>query len=255
MQKMKPDLSIVMPVYNEANVIEDVVEELKHDVCSHLYRTEIVLVNDASTDDTAEILDRLANADPRLKVHHAAENGGHGPALRRAFDECSGDWIFQIDSDGQQIAAEFWELWARRGHADLVMGERAIRRNGRHRVVVSAAARTLNRKMGGGNLRDVNVPFKLVHRRVWEDIQQDIPRRPVAPSLLVAVGASVRGWHVDQVAITHLPRRHGPSTVDLKALVRLSFGALTELARFRLRLTRRGLGETLRRSRSATGPT
>jgi glycosyltransferase involved in cell wall biosynthesis len=236
---MNPDLSIVMPVYNEASVIEDVVADLKRDVCERLPNSELVLVNDASTDDTATILDRLAREDPRVKVHHAERNGGHGPALRRAFEESTGTWIFQIDSDGQQVPAEFWELWERRHEADLVMGMRMIHRNGRHRVAVSAAARWLNRALGGGKIRDVNVPFKLVHRRVWEDLEADIPRTPVAPSLLVAVGSMLRGWRVSQVGITNLPRRHGPSSVNLRALLRLSWGALTELVVFRLRIARR----------------
>jgi dolichol-phosphate mannosyltransferase len=236
---MNPELSIVMPVYNEASVIEDVLDELRRDVCVHVRSSEIVMVNDASTDGTAAILDRLAAADDRLKVHHAPRNGGHGPTLRRAFDESTGEWIFQIDSDGQQVAAEFTRLWERRDRADLVMGVRTIRRNGPHRRIVSAAARWLNRTLGGGDIKDVNVPFKLVSRRVWTDVAGDIPRDPVAPSLLVAVGAAVRGWRVEQVEITHLARRHGPSTVDVKALIRLSAGALAELARFRLRLRRR----------------
>jgi dolichol-phosphate mannosyltransferase len=236
---VNPELSIVMPVYNEANVIADVVDELKRDICARFERSEIVMVNDASTDGTPAILDSLAAADSRVKVVHAERNGGHGPALRRALDESSGEWIFQIDSDGQQVAVEFWDLWERRGDADIVVGMRRIRRNGRHRVVVSAAARYLNRVLGGGNIRDVNVPFKLVHRRVWQDIAAEIPSAPVAPSLLVAVGASLRGWRVAQVGITHMPRRSGPSTVNLKALFRLTGGALVELARFRWRLARR----------------
>jgi dolichol-phosphate mannosyltransferase len=250
---VNPELSVVMPVYNEANVIEDVVAELKRDVCDHLARSEIVLVNDASTDETPRILDRLAHEDPRVKVFHAESNGGHGPALRRALDESRGDWIFQIDSDGQQIPQEFWSLWRGRGHADLVMGMRRIHRNGRHRVIVSAMARWFNRLLGGGNIRDVNVPFKLVKRPVWEDLRNEIPQRPVAPSLLLAVGAAVRGWRVDQVGITHLPRRHGPSTVDLRVLARLTAGALTELLAFRIRLARRGMSRSRSRAESIPG--
>jgi dolichol-phosphate mannosyltransferase len=248
---MNPELSIVMPVYNEGSVIEEVLDELRRDVCVHVKSSEIVMVNDASTDDTGAILDRLAAADDRLKVHHAPHNGGHGPTLRRAFDESTGEWIFQIDSDGQQVAAEFTQLWERRADADLVMGVRTIRRNGPHRRIVSTAARYMNRMLGGGDIKDVNVPFKLVNRRVWADVEPDIPVAPVAPSLLVAVGAAVRGWRVDQVEITHLARRHGPSTVDVRALIRLSAGALVELARFRVRLRRRRRADAARHSSAA----
>jgi hypothetical protein len=93
--------------------------------------------------------------------------------------------------------------------------------------------------VGGGRLRDVNVPFKLIRRELWEDLRRDISPRPAAPSLLIAVGASLRGWRVREVEISHLPRRAGNSTVDLRLLARLTWGAFRELIRFRRRLARR----------------
>jgi dolichol-phosphate mannosyltransferase len=228
-----------MPVYNEAGVIADVVDELGRDVVARLDGAEIVIVDDGSTDATPAILDGLAAENDHVTVLHAPRNQGHGPSLRRAFEESEGDWIFQIDSDGQQLAAELWDLWALRDQADLVVGVRRGRSEGRHRDVVSAAARWANRLVGGVPLRDVNVPFKLIRRGVWEDLRGDIPRVPVAPSLLIAVGASVRGWRVAEVEISHLPRRAGSSTVDLPALVRLTAGALRELIGFRVRIRRR----------------
>jgi dolichol-phosphate mannosyltransferase len=232
-------LSIVMPVYNEAAVIADVVDELGREVCARLDGAEIVMVDDGSTDGTPAILDRLAEENAHVRVLHAERNQGHGPSLRRAFEESDGEWIFQIDSDGQQLASEFWELWERRDAADLVVGVRVARDEGLHRTIVSAAARWAGRLVGGGRLRDVNVPFKLIRRSVWEDLLPDVPRVPVAPSLLIAVGASVRGWRVAEVEITHLPRRAGRSTVDVPALARLTAGALRELVAFRARLRRR----------------
>jgi glycosyltransferase involved in cell wall biosynthesis len=228
-----------MPVYNEEGVIADVVEELRRDVVARLDGAEIVIVDDGSTDGTPAILDRLASGHDHVTVIHAERNQGHGPSLRRAFEESEGEWLFQMDSDGQQLAAELWDLWALREQADLVVGVRQGRSEGRHRDAVSAAARWANRIVGGGRLRDVNVPFKLIRRDVWEDLRGDIPSQPVAPSLLIAVGASVRGWRVAEVEISHLPRRHGSSTVDVRALVRLTFGALRELVGFRRRIARR----------------
>src|SRR4051812_43098012 len=228
-----------MPVYNEAAVIGDVVDELGREVCARLDGAEIVMVDDGSTDATPAILDRLALAHAHVRVLHADRNQGHGPSLRRAFEESAGDWIFQIDSDGQQLASEFWELWERRDRADLVVGVRVARDEGLHRTIVSAAARWAGRLVGGARLRDVNVPFKLIRRSVWDDLRPDVPAVPVAPSLLIAIGASVRGWRVEEVEITHLPRRAGRSTVDVPALARLTAGALRELIAFRARLRRR----------------
>ena len=228
-----------MPVYNEAGVIAEVVLELARDVLDPLPGAELVMVDDGSTDDTPAILDRLAAGDERVRVIHADRNRGHGPSLRRAFEESEGEWILQMDSDGQQVGSEVWDLWALRERADLVVGVRLGRSEGRHRDLVSAAARWATRAVGGGRLRDVNVPFKLVRRDVWEDLRPDIPESPVAPSLLIAVGAMLRGWRVGEVEISHLPRRHGTSTVNLRLLARLTFGALRELIAFRRRIGRR----------------
>jgi dolichol-phosphate mannosyltransferase len=228
-----------MPVYNEAGVIADVVGELGRDVVARLDGAEVVVVDDGSTDSTPAVLDGLAASRAWLTVIHAARNQGHGPSLRQAFEASSGEWLFQMDSDGQQVAGELWDLWALREEADVIVGVRRGRSEGRHRDAVSAFARLAARLAGGGRLRDVNVPFKLIRREVWEDLRGDIPDRPVAPSLLIAVGASVRGWRVAEVEISHLPRRHGSSTVDVPALVRLTMGALRELIRFRRRVRRR----------------
>jgi glycosyltransferase involved in cell wall biosynthesis len=244
----------MMPVYNESGVISEVVAELTRDVLDRLPGAELVMVDDGSTDETPSILDGLADADSRVRVIHADRNHGHGPSLRRAFDESGGEWLLQMDSDGQQVPAELWDLWGLRDGADLLVGVRRGRSEGRHRDLVSAAARWANRAVGGGRLRDVNVPFKLIRHAVWEDLEPDIPHSPVAPSLLIAVGASVRGWRVSEVEISHRPRRAGHSTVDLRKLVRLSAGALRELIRFRRRLTRRAplAVEPSARSASAT---
>jgi glycosyltransferase involved in cell wall biosynthesis len=227
-----------MPVYNESGVIADVVDELNRDVVARMPGTEIVLVDDGSTDGSAAILDGLAEAHPHVLVLHAERNQGHGPSLRMAFEKSAGDWVFQMDSDGQQRAVEIWDLWALRDRADLVVGVRRGRSEGRHRAFVSLAARLAGRAAGGGALRDVNVPFKLIRRSVWEDLRGYIPVRPVAPSLLIAVGATVRGWRVAEVEISHLPRRVGESTVDLRLLAKLTFGALRELVQFRRRIAR-----------------
>jgi glycosyltransferase involved in cell wall biosynthesis len=227
-----------MPVYNESGVIADVVDELNREVVARMPGAEIVLVDDGSTDGSAAILDGLAEAHPHVLVLHAERNQGHGPSLRMAFERSTGDWLFQMDSDGQQRAVEIWDLWALRERADLVVGVRRGRSEGRHRAFVSLAARLAGRIAGGGALRDVNVPFKLIRRSVWEDLRGHVPARPVAPSLLIAVGARVRGWRVAEVEISHLPRRVGESTVDLRLLAKLTFGALRELVLFRRRLAR-----------------
>src|SRR5690348_11436044 len=111
-----------MPVYNEAGVIADVVGELGRDVVARLDGAEVVLVDDGSTDATPALLDGLAEEHAWLTVIHAERNQGHGPSLRQALDASDAEWLFQMDSDGQQVAAELWDLWPLRDEADVVVG-------------------------------------------------------------------------------------------------------------------------------------
>ncbi|GAC1523383.1 MAG: hypothetical protein NVS2B6_09150 [Thermoleophilaceae bacterium] len=231
-------LSIVIPAFNEAAVIAQVLEELDRVVAEPL-DAEIVVVDDCSSDGTGEILDRLAAQNPRLSVHHADQNGGHGPSVRRAIDASSGDWIFQVDSDDQFVPSEFWTLWERRERCDLAMGYRATRHDARHRLILSWVLRRLATLVTGGeDIRDVNVPFKLFRRAIWRDLTPAMPAATLIPSVLVAVGAASRGWRLDQVPITHLARTHGPSSLRPLGLARISARALAELAVFRLRVRR-----------------
>ena len=71
-------LSVVMPVYNEADVIDRVIEELEAEVVSRFDDAELIVVDDASTDGTGRTLDELAARHPRLRVEHAAQNAGRG---------------------------------------------------------------------------------------------------------------------------------------------------------------------------------
>jgi dolichol-phosphate mannosyltransferase len=243
-------------VFNEEEVIANVVDELRRDIIDHFEDAEIVFVDDASTDGTPRILDELAAEDPRIRVIHAERNSGHGPSVRRALGEATGDWLFQIDSDEQQVPEEFWKLWERRGGAGLVMGMRVIRRNGRHRLVISAAARYMHRLAGGGDVRDVNVPFKLIRRSLWEDVSTYLPAAPIQPSLLIALGAAIRGWRIVQVPITHKQRPNGPSRqyVNLGKLAKLTARSLREFLAFRSALARAASREEPVRPRARSLP-
>jgi hypothetical protein len=71
-------------------------------------------------------------------------------------------------------------------------------------------------------------------------VSQHIPETPMVPSLLIAFGAALRGWRIDQAGVTTLPRQHGSSTVNVPVLLRLMTGALREVLAFRMRAPRRG---------------
>ena len=119
-------LSVVAPVHNE----QDSLLEFHRRVTSALdgLEYELVLVNDGSTDDSAEVLETLAASDPRVKVLHLTRNFGHQPALTAGLDHAAGDAVVMLDADLQdppEVILEMLEKW--RSGVDVVYAVRTDR--------------------------------------------------------------------------------------------------------------------------------
>lgn len=127
-QLVDPLLSVVMPCYNERATIREIVQR----VLAVPLRIELIVVDDASTDGTREMLTELARERPFKLVLQPA-NRGKGAALRRGFEEVSGDLVVIQDADLEYSPEEFPELIELicQGRADVVYGSRFL---GRHRV-------------------------------------------------------------------------------------------------------------------------
>lgn len=229
-----------MPVYNEAAVIEPLVLELERDLLDRLEgaETEVIVVDDCSTDGTGQILERLARDRRWLTVVRARVNAGHGPSVLRGLRRAEGDWIFQLDSDRQFLVEDFHSLWRCRDDADLVLGVRVNRRDAGHRIVLSRVIAATVSLLARHRLRDANTPFRLVRRALWEDLEPLIGQRALAPSIMVSLGAARRAWGIREVPVTHLPRAHGPSSLRALRLLSFSLAGLRELLAFHRRLER-----------------
>lgn len=231
-------VSVVMPVYNEAEVIQRVVAGFVSDVLDRLDDAEIVLVDDRSTDATPGLLDELAERNPRIRVEHSPVNSGHGPSMCRAIELSRGRWVFHADSDGQFVSGDFWSVWERRHDGDLVLGVRAERHDPRHRLFLTRIVRLGVALLAGRRITDANVPFKLFGRELWDELDDAMPKPTLAPSILLAVGTAALGRRIVEVPVTHLARPHGSSTLRLWRLVRFSLAGLRQLVEFRMRLRR-----------------
>lgn len=123
-----PLLSIVMPVFNERTTIDEIISR----VLAVPLRTELIVVDDGSTDGTRDILQTLAATRP-FKLILQPRNGGKGAALRRGFQDVTGDIVVIQDADLEYSPEELPELIALicQGRADVVYGSRFL---GRHRV-------------------------------------------------------------------------------------------------------------------------
>ena len=227
-------LTVVMPVYNERPVIEAVLADVVRHVLDLVPGSELVVVNDCSTDGTADLLAAAAIAEPRIRVLTNSVNSGHGVSVRNGFDAAAGEWIFQIDSDGQVDLTQFATFWAARDDADLVMGVRVHRHDPLHRLILTRFTRLVASVLARRHLRDANVPFKLVRADLFAHLAPLIPPDSFAPSILIGIGAARSGARITQLEIRHLSRPHGKSTIRVFRLAKAVGRSFWQTLRFAL---------------------
>ncbi len=222
-----------MPAYNEEDGIEVAVEAVREHVLDRVPNSELVVVNDGSRDGTGPLLDRLAAADPRVRVIHKA-NGGHGPAIMTGLGEATGEYVFLIDSDNQIPLEEFAPFWsAVQDGNDAAFGVRRVRHDAELRKVLTVVIRLCLSAMFGVRLYDSNVPYKLLRRSLWTEARPLIPDGTLAPSLFLAVFAARRGYSVKYLDVTHKDRETGTVSIRRWKLIKFCARAFRQLLDFR----------------------
>jgi dolichol-phosphate mannosyltransferase len=230
-------LTVVMPAYNEEAAIEDAVADVRAEILDIVPGAELLVVDDGSRDHTGAILDRLAAADPRVRVVHQP-NGGHGAALRTGMEQATGKFMFLIDSDRQIPIEAFPPLWAAVRGRDGAFGVRADRHDPALRLALTGLIRRVLLLVFGVSLRDANVPFKVIRRSVWLKARDLIPEGTLAPSLFLAVFARVRGLDVVELEVPHRARATGVVSIRRGKLLKFCARAFRQLLAFRGRLRR-----------------
>src|SRR5438046_453667 len=130
-------LSIFFPAYNDSGTIASMVIRAVQAASELTPDYEVIVVNDGSSDATAEVADELARTYPHVRVVHHPKNRGYGGALQTGFRTASKSFIFYTDGDAQYDPAELALLWEKMTpDADLVNGYKISRSDPVHRVVL-----------------------------------------------------------------------------------------------------------------------
>ncbi len=159
-------LSVVIPAFNEAAALRETLAAVVHGLPTALDDAEVVVIDDGSTDSTAEVVREAARRDRRVRSVAYPHNAGKGRALRIGLSSARHEWVLLLDADHQVRIDELAPLMGRPVPADAVIGYRTGRRDGPARGLMSLAYRSLVRWALAPEARDVGCPFKLIRRDV-----------------------------------------------------------------------------------------
>lgn len=201
------EISFVLPARNEAQAIPEVVAAALQWLDRGV-RGEVVVVDDGSSDGTAEAATRCS--DPRVRVIRRHRNQGYGAALRAGACETGGTWILFIDGDGQFDPLEAGALWSRRAEAPLVVGYRLERQDGLVRRALGTTWSAVTRLCFDLPVRDVDCGFKLVEAALFRRCAPQSDGAFVSAELLAR--ARILGVRIIEVGVSHHPRRGGAPT-------------------------------------------
>lgn len=202
-----PELSIVMPCFNEAESLETILGEWQTFLNEEAIDFEIVVVNDGSTDGTGRLLDKLRKESSRLRVVHQLRTGTE-IAVRRGIQAARGRYLLQLHATGRFEPMDFLRLWEAREGRALVLGVRTHRLDGAIRRLYSLALRKCVKLCFGVEIPDSNIPFRLVRRDVAVACLARLDAH--AHALNVLMSCLIVRDYPDRVAYVPVPSRLRP---------------------------------------------
>jgi glycosyltransferase involved in cell wall biosynthesis len=204
-------LSIVIPVYNEKRWVVELLDRVLAADSSGLEK-ELVVVDDCSTDGTKEILEEQARIHPDIKLYRQEPNSGKGAALRRGFQEATGDLILVQDADLEYDPRDYRALLAPilAGQADVVFGSRFL--GGPHRVLffwhaVGNKLLTMLSNMATNlNLTDMETCYKVFRADIIKPVVLEQDRFGFEPEVVAKVAHA--GARIYEVPISYAGRTY-----------------------------------------------
>jgi dolichol-phosphate mannosyltransferase len=207
-----PELTVVMPAFCEAEHIAAVVDGWCSTLDSQGIDYVLSVHDDGSYDGTLEVLRGQARYQARIEVE-SHENRGHGPTILDGYRRARGEWIFQVDSDGEIAPDHFRKLWSRREGYDLVVGRRRRSSQRPARRLVTVMSRLTVRILFGGTIRDVNSPYRLMRGSALRRLLPRIPADAFAPNVILSGLAGREGLRVLEEEVPVQARASGRSSL------------------------------------------
>lgn len=208
--KKLSSLSVVFPAYNDGKTIGTLIQRVLPLLSKHVKSWEIIVVNDASIDNTQKVLNRLQKNIARLRVITHGENRGYGGALISGFSAAAKEFIFYTDSDGQYDVGELPKLIETMDeNTDMVTGYKIARSDPRYRILIGNAYNYSIKHLLGLAVRDVDCDFRLFRRKILSGIVLRIKSGAFDAEFLKKL--EQKGTRIREIPVHHYARKYGHS--------------------------------------------
>jgi len=230
LEKIK-EITVFFPCYNEENNITGLVEQTVQILNEIAEDYQIIIVNDGSTDQTAEVAEELSARFENVELINHANNKGYGVALKTGFLNSKKDLVFYTDGDNQFDINELPKLIPLSKKYDIVSGYRIKRQDPFIRKINAGIYNIVLFLLFGLNIRDVDCAFKLYKRELFEKI--DLISDGALIDAEILIKAKKLGYSIGQTGVNHYPRTAGEQT---GANVNVIFRAFKEILKLRMKI-------------------
>lgn len=200
------DISVVLPCFNEAESVADLTAELNTVLDRLGTASELLFVNDASTDHTLDVLHDLQRRYPRVRIINHQQRSGQSAGHASGFRLARGTRIVTMDADGQNDPADMPRLLAALEHADAVCGIRRRRQDTWIKRMSSRIANGFRNAITREHITDAGCAYRALRRSALAEIPVFNGMHRFLPTLL-----RMQGYRVVEMDVNHRPRRAGVS--------------------------------------------
>ena len=218
----KVDLSIIIPMFNEEEVIDETIKSVTAELDSLNLNWEIILVNDGSTDNTLDLCRQASVRDDRVKIVSYSPNRGRGYALRQGFNTASGDIVISIDADLTYSSDHISLLWneMKKNESDIVLGS-AYMKGGKvinvplKRILISRLGNFILGLSFPGKIKTITCVLRGYRKEVIDSLELESDDKDIHLEIL-AKAISV-GFRIKEIPAVLKGRKKGKSKFKFKA--------------------------------------
>jgi dolichol-phosphate mannosyltransferase len=225
-------LSLVAPARDEAGNLEALLNRVV-EVFGNRHTWELVIVDDGSSDGSAQILGELEQTDARVRGVRLAGPSGQTSAIRAGIEQARAPLIATLDADLQNDPADLVDMLAAMGEADAIVGYRVTRCDGFVRRASSRIANTVRNWISGDRVRDTGCSLKIFRAEALRNLPWFEGMHRFLPTLL-----RWHGYRVIEHPVSHHPRRAGKSKYGIRNRAWRGFIDLLALRWMRSRIIR-----------------